>query len=165
MKKLLNTLYVTKNGSWISHEGESVVVKSDENEIIRLPIHNLGSIVCIGHINCTAYLLNLCGERDVAVSFLSENGRFLARVSGPISGNVLLRREQYRRTEDVKRRLLIAKNIVLGKISNQRALLQRALRDHGSQGGAESVEFAIIQLQGLLIKIQDCASLDELLGI
>ena len=100
MKKQLNTLFVTTQGAYLSKEGETVVVKV-ENEIrMRLPIHTLDGIICFGNILCSPFLLGFCAERDVALSFLTEQGRFLARVQGPVSGNVLLRREQYRRADD-----------------------------------------------------------------
>jgi len=100
MKQLLNTLFVTTQGSYLSKEGDTVLVHQEQEVKLRVPIHNLGSIVCFGNVLCSPFLLGLCGERNVTISFLTENGRFLARVYGPVSGNVLLRREQYRRADD-----------------------------------------------------------------
>ncbi|MEI6614920.1 MAG: CRISPR-associated endonuclease Cas1, partial [Chrysiogenales bacterium] len=89
MKKLLNTLFVTTDGAYIKKEGESVVVMAEKQVKLRLPIHNLNGIICFGRVMCSPELLGFCGERGVAVSFLSANGRFLARVQGMTSGNVL----------------------------------------------------------------------------
>ncbi len=75
-------------------------------------MHTLGGIVCFGQVSCSPYLMGFCAENNVAVSFLSENGRFLAKVQGPVSGNVLLRREQYRRADDLKTSSLIARAIM-----------------------------------------------------
>ncbi len=100
MKKLLNTLYVTTQGSYLSKDGETVVVKVEKEIRLRLPIHTIGGIVCFGNVLCSPFLLGFCAQNDVAVSFMTEHGRFLARVQGPVSGNVLLRREQYRRADD-----------------------------------------------------------------
>lgn len=100
MKKHLNTLFVTTQGAYLSRQGQAVVVRVDGREGLRVPVHMLGSIVCFGRVGCSPYLLGLCGEQGVAVSFLTENGRFLARAHGFTSGNVLLRREQYRRADD-----------------------------------------------------------------
>lgn len=132
MKKLLNTLYVTTQGAYLHQEGETVVASVDHEDVLRLPIHTLASIVCFGQISCSPPLLGLCGERGVHVSFLSERGKFLARVTGPVSGNVLLRREQVRRSEDPTSTCELARNFVLGKLANSRTVLQRAQRDHGS---------------------------------
>jgi len=99
MKQYLNTLFVTTQGSYLAKEGKAVVVKVDGETRMRLPIHTIGGIVCFGQVSCSPFLMGLCGENNVAISFLTENGRFLARVQGPVSGNVLLRREQYRRAD------------------------------------------------------------------
>jgi CRISPR-associated protein Cas1 len=90
MKKHLNTLFVTSQGAYLSKDGETVAVKVENEVRLRLPIHTLGGIVCFGNVLCSPFLLGFCAERDVTVSFLTTHGRFLARVQGPVSGNVLL---------------------------------------------------------------------------
>ena len=130
MKKLLNTLYVTTQGAYLRQEGECVVVEVERVEKLRLPVHTLGGLVCFGNVMCSPFLLGLCGERGVRVSFLSERGKFLARVEGPVSGNILLRREQYRRADAPEGSLAIVRNMVAAKIANSRTVLQRSLRDH-----------------------------------
>ena len=100
MKRHQNTLYVTTQGAYLAKDGEAVAVRVGEEVRLRVPIHTLGGIVCFGQVGASPFLLGFCGERGVAVAFLTENGRFLARVQGPVSGNVLLRREQYRRADD-----------------------------------------------------------------
>lgn len=131
MKKLLNTLYVTTQGTYLRQEGETVVASVERQDVLRLPIHTLAGIVCFGQVACSPPLLGLCGERGVHVSFLSERGKFLARVTGPVSGNVLLRREQVRRSENPVSACELARGFVLGKLANSRTVLQRAQRDHG----------------------------------
>jgi len=100
MKKLLNTLFVTTQGAYLSKEGETVVVNVEKEVKLRVPIHTLGGIVCFGNVACSPFLMGFCAQNSVGLSFLSEYGRFLARVQGPVTGNVLLRREQYRRADD-----------------------------------------------------------------
>ncbi len=130
MRKMLNTLYVTTQGAYLHKEGETVVVKVERENRLRLPIHTLSSIVCFGQVSCSPYLLGHCAEKDVAVSFMTEYGRFLARLQGAVSGNVLLRREQYRRADNEQASAAIARMFVVGKISNSRVNIHRALRDH-----------------------------------
>ena len=130
MKKHLNTLFVTTQGAYLAKEGETVVVKVQKEIRLRVPIHTLGGIVCFGNITCSPFLMGFCAECDVAVSFLTEQGRFLARVQGPVSGNVLLRREQYRRADDMDTSANVAKAVITGKLANCRTVLRRALRDH-----------------------------------
>lgn len=133
MKKMLNTLYVTTQGAYLHKEGETVVVKVERENRLRLPIHTLSSIVCFGQISCSPFLLGHCAAHNVSVSFMTEYGRFLARVQGPVAGNVLLRREQYRRADCLKASANIAKMFVIGKIANSRVTIRRALRDHGKK--------------------------------
>lgn len=154
MKKLLNTLFVTTQGAYLCHEGEAVLVRVEKETKLRIPIHTLGGIVGFGQVSCSPPLMHLCGERGVAISFLSEQGRFLARVEGPISGNVLLRREQYRRADVPSGRVEIAKAFVLSKVANARTVLQRATRDHDGKSGVAEIESAIRRLGVLLADIR-----------
>ena len=114
MKKLLNTLFVTSQGAYLCHEGESVLVRVENETKIRVPIHTLGRIVFFGRVSYSPPLMGLCGERGVTISHLTERGQFLARVQGPVSGNVLLRREQYRRVEDPAKAAEIARAVLVG---------------------------------------------------
>lgn len=165
MKKHLNTLFVTTQGAYLSKEGETVVVKADGEVRLRLPVHTIGGIVCFGNVGCSPYLMGFCAENDVAISFLSEHGRFLARVQGPVSGNVLLRREQYRRADDPKVSAETAAFILAGKIANCRTVLQRAVRDHAASIAEHEVRTAIVRLSRHLEAIQQEHSLDDLRGI
>ncbi len=131
MKKLLNTLYVTTQDAYLHKEGETVVVEKEKKILLRLPIHTLSGIVTFGNVMTSPYLLNLCAERGVCVSFMSESGRFLARVTGPISGNVLLRLNQMRAYEDKAKKGEVARSFVIGKLLNARNILMRRVRDHG----------------------------------
>ena len=162
MKKLLNTLYVSTQGIYLRQEGETLVAEFQREVKLRLPIHTLSGIVCFGNVMCSPFLLGLCGERGIHVSFLNEYGKFLARVSGPISGNVLLRREQFRVVENPPAACLIAKNIVLGKIANSRTVLQRLLRDHGED---ERVAHAVNMLANILRRVQSVEDVDTLRGL
>ena len=131
MKKLLNTLYVQSQGTYLRREGETVVAEKDGEVKLRLPIHTLQGIVAFGNVMASPFLLGLCAERGVCVSFLTESGRFLARVEGSVSGNVLLRLAQMRAYEDKATKGGIARSFVIGKVVNARNVLQRRIRDHG----------------------------------
>lgn len=165
MKKHLNTLFVTTQGSYLSKEGETVVVKINQEVRLRVPVHTIGGIVCFGNISCSPFLMGFCGENGVSISFLSEYGRFLARIQGPISGNVLLRREQYRRADDQNYSAQIAKSLVIGKIANCRTVLQRALRDHTEKLNNEAVRSAVVDLNRSLESLELNQSLDEVRGL
>jgi CRISPR-associated protein Cas1 len=149
MKQLLNTLYVTTQGAWLAKERENVLVRVDQETRMRLPIHTLGAIVCFGQVSASAPLMGLCAERGVALVFLTEWGRFLARVHGPVSGNVLLRRRQYRWADDPEQTADLARIMVAAKIANSRTVLQRTLRDRPDADGAQSIQAAVDHLATL----------------
>lgn len=165
MKKLLNTLFVTTQGAYLAKEGEAVLVNVERQTRLRLPIHTLDGIVCFGNVACSPFLLGMCAERDVAVSFLTEYGRFLASVRGPASGNVLLRRIQYRKADDDTASSEIARAILTGKFANCRAVLQRVLRDHGDKVNAEAVESASAKIKEALRQVRSPLPLDVARGI
>lgn len=150
MKQLLNTLFVTTQGAYLAREGETVLVRVEHETKLRVPIHTLGGIVCFGQVSCSPPLMHLCAERNVTLSFLSAYGKFWARVHGPVSGNVLLRREQYRRADDDGVSAEMARTIVTAKIANSRTVLLRALRDHGNKPNASLLEAATRNLARIL---------------
>lgn len=138
MKRLGNTLYITSQGSHLSKEGETIRVGREGAALAQVPIHGVDGILAFGGVTITPPLLGFCAERGVTVSWLTENGKFLARAEGPVSGNILLRRAQYRAADDPAASAALARSIVIGKVYNQRAVLRRALRDHGA--GMEVVQ-------------------------
>nr|WP_314071505.1 type I-C CRISPR-associated endonuclease Cas1c [uncultured Roseococcus sp.] len=131
MRRMRNTIYVTSEGAWLRKDGENLVVEVDGEERGRAPLHMLDGVMSFARPGASPALLSACAEAGVALSFLDPNGRFLARVEGARSGNVLLRRAQYRIADDPARQVPIVRGIVAAKAANQRTVLLRALRDHG----------------------------------
>ncbi|MBF0305446.1 MAG: type I-C CRISPR-associated endonuclease Cas1 [Alphaproteobacteria bacterium] len=130
MRRHLNTLFVTTEGAWLRKDGANLVVEVGGAERARFPIHMLDGVVCLGRVGMSPPRMGHCADEGVTVSFLAESGRFLARVEGERSGNVLLRRRQYRLADDPAACARIADAMVAAKIANQRTVLRRALRDH-----------------------------------
>ncbi|HMO50375.1 MAG TPA: type I-C CRISPR-associated endonuclease Cas1c [Kiritimatiellia bacterium] len=164
MKKFLNTLFVTTQGAYLNKEGESVIVSVEREVRLRVPVHTLGGIVCFGNVLCSPFLLGHCAENGVAVSMLTENGRFLTRVQGGVSGNVLLRREQYRRADEPAAALAIARSVVAAKIANARTVLQRGQRDHGDKKDDTVFLSAITRMERMLDEAAGCEQLESLRG-
>ena len=164
MKKHLNTLFVTTQGAYLTKDGETVVVKVEKEIRLRIPIHTIGGIVCFGNVMCSPFLMGFCAERDVAISFLTEYGRFLARVQGPVSGNVLLRREQYRRADDMNASAEMARAVLTGKLANCRTVLGRALRDHSDKLNVDEVREASQRINSSLQRLQSDLPLNVLRG-
>ena len=164
MRKLLNTLYVSSQGSYLQKEGETVVVEREKQKVLQIPIHTISSIVCFGNVLCSPFLLGFCAEHDVAVSFLSEHGRFLAAVRGPVSGNVLLRRQQYRMADDENTTRGIAANVVSGKLANCRVVINRTIRDHVAKVDAEALKGSSESIGRIIERIPRTATADEVRG-
>jgi CRISP-associated protein Cas1 len=129
MRKLLNTLHVTTQGAYLHRDGETVAIKIEGETRLRIPVHTIEGLVCWGQILCSPPVLSLCCEHGVGISYLTEQGRFLARVQGAVSGNVLLRRQQYRAADNDQTALSIVRAIVTAKIANSRIVLLRAARE------------------------------------
>ncbi len=165
MKKHLNTLFVTTQGAYLSKEGETVRVAVEGQMRLQVPVHTIGGIVCFGRVMCSPFLMGFCAENHVGLSFLTENGRFLARVQGPMSGNVLLRKEQFRRSEDPVASAQIARSVLVGKLANCRTVLQRALRDHGDKIEPTPMQRAVQMIGAALKRLMEEDDLNTIRGI
>lgn len=164
MKKLLNTLYVTSPDGYLSLDGENVVVLDKDKELGRVPLHNLEAIVSFGYRGVSPALMGGCADRDISLCFMTPQGRFLARVTGNVRGNVILRKRQYKVSEEDETSLMIARNCILGKIYNSRWVLERAVRDHGLQIDVEEVKRASGYLQQSLNQVKNCSNMEQLRG-
>jgi CRISPR-associated protein Cas1 len=139
MQRMLNTLYVTTESAWLRKDGANIVVEVDGSERGRAPLHMLDGVITFGRPGGSPSLMAACAEANVTISYLTPEGRFLARVEGPRTGNVLLRRTQYRIADDPARTVPIVRGIVAAKAANQRTVVMRAARDHGASMTPEVV--------------------------
>lgn len=162
MRKLLNTLYVTTPDSYLSKDGLNVVVSVQQKEVFRIPIINIEGIVTFGYMGASPGLMKLCADNGVSLTFLSPQGKFIARVQGPTRGNVLLRTEQYRLADNEDFALHISKLFIGGKIQNYRNILRRYERDYGSN---DDVASAVQKLEVRKRDLQKVQDLNQLRGI
>lgn len=139
MRRQLNTLYVTTDGAWLRKDGENIVMQVEGQEHGRLPMHMLESVVCFGRVLVSPPLMGHCSEQGITITHLTENGRFLARIEGPVAGNVLLRRSQYRRSDDSAACAEVVRGVLAGKVQNQRAVLARGRRDRAERLDADAL--------------------------
>lgn len=163
MKRHLNTLFVTTDDSYLSKEGESIVVKREGKKVLQVPALTLDGLVCIGRSYVSTPLLRLCAEKGLTVSLFSSSGRIIGRFEGPATGNVLLRRDQHRLSLDPAARLAIAARFVFGKVANSRTVIRRGARDHGDPQGR--LGEAADVLGRVLRKVEHARDLDELRGM
>jgi CRISPR-associated protein Cas1 len=165
MKQLLNTLYITTQDSYLSRDGETALVRVGDEVRLRVPIHTLGSIVCFGRVMCTPGLMSLCAEKQVYLAFLTEHGRFIGRFQGPISGNVLLRRQQYRMAGDAQMATAIAGCFVAGKIANARTVLLRGARETQDEEASRLLDKVCDRMARLVEQTGSAGNVEALLGI
>lgn len=161
MRKLLNTLYVTTPEAYLSKDGLNAVISVKQQEVFRIPIVNIEHIVTFGYMGASPGLMKLCADNGVSLTFLSPNGRFIGRFQGPVTGNVLLRTQQYRLASDPNYSLSLARILIAAKINNYRQILLRHLRDYGNNIHIEEVERKLKSCKKLALK---STSSDELRG-
>lgn len=159
MRKLLNTLYVTTPESYLSRDGMNVVISVKQQEVFRIPVINLESIVTFGFVGASPGLMCLCADNGVSLTFLSPHGRFVSRVQGPTKGNVLLRKAQFHLTEDEEWSTHLARLIVAGKIQNSRNVLRRFVRDYGTNAEVEGAAEALDSERREALKSKDRSAL------
>jgi len=160
-----NTLYVTTQGAYLAREGTNILVRVDKSTRARFPAHTLGGIVCFGNVSCSPFAMALCANEGVSLAFLSEQGRFLSRVQGPQSGNLLLRRAQHESTSDSQMAAEVARHVVMAKVANARRVLQRAIRDHGTKLDSNRVAAAARRLGSLVRELDHPLPLERVRGV
>ena len=164
MKKLLNVLYITTPDSYLSLDGENIVISAGGSEKFRIPIHNIESIVCFGYLGASPALMGFCAEKGVGLCFVSPYGKFLARVSGGVHGNVLLRKKQMFVSEDEESCVSMAINCITGKLINSRVVIERGIRDHADQVDVTALEEASSYLKDSTMRMQYCKNLEQIRG-
>lgn len=165
MRILGNTLYVTTPDAYLSLDGENVVIQKGGNELRRIPLHNLDGIIAFGYTGASPAFMGACAERGVALTFLTMHGRFLARVCGAKQGNVLLRKEQYRVSDDEEKSAVIAKGMITGKLFNSRWVIERAIRDYAMRLDTEKLRQASNFIAESIKRLQAAETLSEIRGI
>lgn len=168
MRQHLNTLFVTLEGSYLRKDGAAIEIRHEGETKLRVPLHNLDGIVCFGwDVSASASLMAACAEAKVALSFHAPHGKYLVSTNGFTSGNILLRREQYRRADHEPAAVAIASNMVAAKLANSRHVLMRAARDHGEKDASRSA--TLLQAADVIkVRMQlatRATGLEELRGI
>lgn len=165
MRKLLNTLYVMTEDCYLTLDGENIVIQNGEKALGRFPLHTLENIMCFTYKGASPALMGACAERKIGMSFFSPRGSFLARVIGKEYGNVLLRKEQYRISDDGSRNITYARNMIIGKVFNSRWSIERTLRDHAYRVDAVRLKEISNILHHTLSVIDATTEMEMLRGI
>lgn len=165
MRKLLNTLFITSDDAYLSLEGETVCVEINRQKAGQFPLHTLEQIICFSYSGATPAFMGACAKRGIGLSFYTPFGKFLCRVTGESHGNVLLRKQQYRISDDIESSCRIARNMILGKVFNCRWSIDRTVRDHALRVDEERCRNAILYLTNAMDKIKEEEQLDSLRGL
>ena len=164
MRKLLNTLFVLTENSYLSLDGENVLVSQEKKEIARFPLHTLEGILSFSYAGASPALMGACTQRNIDLAFFNPRGKFLARSVGETKGNVLLRQKQFRVSDDPGNSCQYAKGFLLGKVYNARWVLERATRDHPQRVPVDKLKKISGQLAVALTDIEKAETLEELRG-
>lgn len=164
MRKLLNTLFVTSEDIYLSLDGENVVANRDKTIVARYPLHTLSGILSFSYSGASPALMGACAAKNIALSFCSPRGKFLARICGESNGNVLLRRTQYRIADNAEHSCMIARNMIFGKLYNARWSIERTRRDHALRIEVAKLANASQQIQDLLPAVLKGNDLETLRG-
>ncbi len=165
MKKLLNTLYVTSPNKYLSLDGENIVIYEDKEECGRIPLHNIQSVVTFGYTGISPALLGKCAANNIFVSFMSSGGKYLASTVGTYCGNVILRKTQYRISDNENECTEISKNIITGKLFNSRWVIERATRDYPNSLDTEKLKRVSAQINEAIKNIPACENTEQLRGV
>jgi len=165
MHQLLNTLFVTTEGAYLKLDHETLKVDVDRTTKLQVPLHYLGGIVCFGNVLISPFLLHRCAEDGRTVVFLDHHGRFKARIEGPVSGNVLLRRAQHLALTNSTMPPLIARNVVAGKIQNARQVVLRAARELDNLEDVALLDGCASTLRTSLASLEGSTDLEQIRGI
>ena len=165
MKKLLNTVYVNNPDRYLSLDGENLVISAEQEEIGRVPLHNIERIITFGYTGASPALMGKCAENGIELVFMKASGQFLARAEGGVKGNVLLRREQYRIADSAERSLKIARLMIAAKLYNAGWALERTIRDHGLRINSEDFHKKSVYLREACKRAALADSVEKLRGI
>ncbi len=165
MRKLLNTLFVTTPEAYLSLDGENIVIFKEKERLGRVPLHNLESIVTMGYTGASPALMGACMKKNISLVFLSSSGRYRGRVIGESRGNVVLRKKQYHISENEKESCKIARNFIIGKLYNQRWMLERMTRDHALRINVDQFKLISSELKQFIVNVRENEDLESLRGI
>lgn len=149
----------------MSLDGENVVIIKDNNELGRVPLHNLEGIVVFGYTGASPALMGNCAKHNISLCFMTQYGKFLSRISGEVRGNVTLRKTQYFISEKKEASIKIARNFIIGKIYNSRWVIERAVRDHSMRVDVQKLKDVSDSLKKSIDMAVVCEEHEVLRGI
>ncbi|GAB4124158.1 MAG: type I-C CRISPR-associated endonuclease Cas1c [Sideroxydans sp.] len=164
-RQILNTLYVMTPHSYLHLENDTLRVDVEREKKLQVPLHHLGSVVCLGNIMLSPALMHRCADDGISLVLLDSNGRFRARLEGATSGNILLRQAQHRQAGDAAFALNVSRAMIAGKLRNARQVLLRGAREAADEADAKTLTAAATALRASVRNLPLAADLDSVRGI
>ena len=163
MRKLLNTVYVTNEQSYLTLDGENLVCRVEGEIVLRIPFENIENIVCFNYIGCSPALMGKCVSKSIPINFVSPQGKFLAKICGETKGNVFLRVAQIDKFREDNLRL--SQNTMAAKFSNTRQVIKRTMHDNPELRNDADMKRVIEVLSAGIEKADNASSIEEVIGI
>lgn len=165
MKRLLETLYILTQDSYVYHRNENICISIGGTEKASIPISQIHSIVFFGKNTASTSLFGFCGSNDVTITFLDQFGNFEGRLCGKVSGNVLLRKRQYDQLNDQGMMNNTVQNILYAKLLNSKLLMMRYARNSRTEEGKQALVQSASSLADLSKELEKAISIDSMRGI
>lgn len=154
-------IYVREQGAVVHRRGERLVVTRAKEQLLDLPLIHVDQVVLFGNVQLTSQAAAMLLAAEIDVVFLSQYGKFRGRLMHTGSKFARLRHVQLQKMNETTVALGIARQVVVGKLHNQRALLQAEL---GQSSSVLAVQRATTGIGQMLEQAKTARTLDSLRG-
>lgn len=153
----LRPLYLNTQGLHVGKSGNVLKIKEKDQVVQEVRIGELCQLNLYGNIQLSTQAIQALCENEVPIAYFSMGGWFYGVTQGLGVKNIFLRREQFRLADVPGFCLPLSRDLVVGKIRNQRTMLQR---NH-----IEPPPHALAILKCLCEDAEQAESMEQLLGI
>lgn len=165
MHQLENTLYVMTPNAYAHLENATVRIDVEREKKLQVPLHHLAGLVTFGNVMVSPGLMHKLADEGKSLVLLDMNGRFKARLEGGVSGNILLRKAQYKAADDPAIALEVARTIIAGKIKNSRTVLLRGARETEDKHDIAALDAVALSLAQTLSNLKHATDVDTVRGL
>jgi len=165
MRRALNTIYVLNQNAYLRRDHECLVIEVNGEKLMQLPRHHISSLVLFSDVVITPGVMKWCAEAGITLTYLDFSGRFICRMEGPVSGNVLLRIAHYQAYNSPDTSLRLARSFVAGKLSNLQATLLRSARDINKSPTKDILRRAAMSMVRGLERLENCDCIETVRAI
>jgi len=158
------TVYVREQGAVVRKRGQRLVVTKDDRVLTDVPLLHVRQLAVLGNVQLTTQAIAALLQNEVDVVFFSRRFKYRGRLMGGGSKFARLRHAQLQAMSDKKRSLAIARQVVAGKLTNQRVVLQRRLAGGRAASSREKLQQGVQGIGAMRRAAARAKSLDSLRG-